>query len=235
MEIRADISASLAAALADEARLDVGQPDAIRPSVAADRCPTAAPVIRAIDQEAANASGAHFAECDLSGGGGHAPLKRGLDRQATGPPRPARPETPLPIHRPRLFGFQRKPCVSKYWLSSPRKTAAALGDRLRISGPSPFSTSIRNGMVVSGPLACKLVIGPTRVIRPRLFMFMSPMRGPGIGPRGDDGSTADSHQQRTRYGQPPAIPLSSRPKIFFSRSAALFAVGLFVGLLSNAA
>ncbi len=42
------------------------------PALAADRCPMAlAFVIRAIDQEAANASDAHFPEGDLSGGGGH--------------------------------------------------------------------------------------------------------------------------------------------------------------------
>ena len=54
-EIRADVSASPAAAPADEQRLDIGQPNLIRPSVAADRCPMAALVIRAIDQETANA------------------------------------------------------------------------------------------------------------------------------------------------------------------------------------
>jgi len=47
MEIRADVSASLAADLAGEARLDVGQPNVIRPSVAADRYPMAAFVIGA--------------------------------------------------------------------------------------------------------------------------------------------------------------------------------------------
>jgi hypothetical protein len=55
MEIRADISASLAADLAGEAGLKVGQPNVIRPSVPADRCRMAALVIRAIDQQAANA------------------------------------------------------------------------------------------------------------------------------------------------------------------------------------
>jgi hypothetical protein len=69
-KIRADISASLATSLAGEARLDVGQPDAIRPSVAADRGPMAAPEIRAIHQETANARGAHFGEGDFLGGQG---------------------------------------------------------------------------------------------------------------------------------------------------------------------
>jgi hypothetical protein len=65
MEIWADIGASLAANLAGKARLDIGQPDVIRPSVAADRCPMAALVIRAIDQETTNASGAHLSEGDF--------------------------------------------------------------------------------------------------------------------------------------------------------------------------
>jgi hypothetical protein len=65
MEIRADISASLAAGLAGKARLDVGQPNVIRPSVAADRCPMAAFVIRAIDQDAMHAGCAHLGEGDF--------------------------------------------------------------------------------------------------------------------------------------------------------------------------
>jgi hypothetical protein len=69
--------------LASEQRFDVGKPDVIRPSVAADRDRVAAPIIGAIDQETANAGGAHFGEGDLLAGGfGHAPLKRGLGEQA---------------------------------------------------------------------------------------------------------------------------------------------------------
>jgi hypothetical protein len=74
VEVRADISASLATTPADESPLDVGQPDVIRPPVAADRGPMAAPVIGAIDQETANATCAHFSERDLlmaGEGGGH--------------------------------------------------------------------------------------------------------------------------------------------------------------------
>jgi hypothetical protein len=41
--------------LADEARLDVGQPEIIGPLIGADRDRMAAPVIGAIDQETANA------------------------------------------------------------------------------------------------------------------------------------------------------------------------------------
>jgi hypothetical protein len=72
MKIRPDIRAALAASLTGEARLDVGQPGIIRPAVAADRGPMAAPEIRAIDQEAANAGGAHFGEGDLLAGFWHA-------------------------------------------------------------------------------------------------------------------------------------------------------------------
>jgi hypothetical protein len=65
VEIRADISASLAANLAGEQRLYIGQPNAIQPSVAADCRPVAAPIVPAIDQETANTSGAYFSEGDL--------------------------------------------------------------------------------------------------------------------------------------------------------------------------
>jgi hypothetical protein len=63
VEIRADISASLAANLAGESGLDIGQPNAIRPLVAADRGPMAALVIRATDQQTANAGSALFCWC----------------------------------------------------------------------------------------------------------------------------------------------------------------------------
>jgi hypothetical protein len=65
MKIRPDISAPLTASLAGEARLDVGQRNVIRPPVTADRGPMAAPEIRAIDQETANAGRAHFGEGDF--------------------------------------------------------------------------------------------------------------------------------------------------------------------------
>lgn len=44
----------------------------VRPAVGADRGAVAAPVIAAVDQDAANAEFAHFAEGDLGGAGGHA-------------------------------------------------------------------------------------------------------------------------------------------------------------------
>ena len=55
IEIRAHVRAFLAASLTGEAGLDVGQPNIIRPTVAVDRGPMAAPEIRATDHEAANA------------------------------------------------------------------------------------------------------------------------------------------------------------------------------------
>jgi hypothetical protein len=62
MEIRADIGAFPSASLASEARLDIGQPDVVRPSVSANCGRVAAAIVRAIDQETANTSGAHFSE-----------------------------------------------------------------------------------------------------------------------------------------------------------------------------
>jgi hypothetical protein len=77
VEIRADISALCATGLASEERLEIGKPDVIRPSIAADRCVVAAAKIGAVDQETANASGAHFPEADFvrAGDGGHGTMK----------------------------------------------------------------------------------------------------------------------------------------------------------------
>ena len=77
MPVRSDVGTSPAATLASEPGFDVREPDIIGPSVATDRRPMAAVIVGAIDQEAANASGAHFGEGDLlRAGDGHAPLKR---------------------------------------------------------------------------------------------------------------------------------------------------------------
>src|ERR1700726_678539 len=75
-EIRAKVGTFQSASLASEARLDIGQPDVIRPVVAADCRRMAAPVVRATDQETANARGAHLSEGDflLAGEGRHAPM-----------------------------------------------------------------------------------------------------------------------------------------------------------------
>jgi hypothetical protein len=63
----------LAASLADETRFQIGEPNVTGPLVCADRDRMAAVKVRAIDQEAANASGAHLGEGDflLAGEGGH--------------------------------------------------------------------------------------------------------------------------------------------------------------------
>jgi hypothetical protein len=53
MEIRYDVGAFLAAGLERKARFDIGQPNLIRLSVAADRGPMTTTVVRAIDQQAA--------------------------------------------------------------------------------------------------------------------------------------------------------------------------------------
>ncbi len=63
----------------------------IRPSVAADRGPMAAAVIAAIDQQPANAGGAHLAEGDLLAGVGHGAIEAR-----------ARPESKI--------YFQKAPC-----------------------------------------------------------------------------------------------------------------------------
>ena len=50
---------------AGEMRLDVGQPDVIRPSISCEARAMAAPIIGAIDQHAAHAGGSHFGKGDL--------------------------------------------------------------------------------------------------------------------------------------------------------------------------
>jgi hypothetical protein len=70
-----DVGTSLAAGLADEQRLDVGEPDMVRPPIGAHLNRVAASEVGAIDQEAVDAGGAHLAKGDflLAGGFGHAP------------------------------------------------------------------------------------------------------------------------------------------------------------------
>jgi hypothetical protein len=64
-EIRANVRAAGTAGLAGETRIEIGQADVIRPAVAADRSPMAAPEIGAIDQEPASARRPHFPEGDF--------------------------------------------------------------------------------------------------------------------------------------------------------------------------
>ena len=62
-KVRPDINAARAAALANETRLQVGQPDAIGSSIDVGRChrfQMAAAIIRAIDQQPANAGLPHL-------------------------------------------------------------------------------------------------------------------------------------------------------------------------------
>ena len=57
IEIRPHIRAALAASMADQPRLNIGQPKIIRPRVAADGDRVAAAVVGAIDQDVAHAVG----------------------------------------------------------------------------------------------------------------------------------------------------------------------------------
>jgi len=60
-----DITATMAAYLAHEPRLEIGRPDMIRPLVCADRDRMTAMIVGKIKQDTAHARGAHFAEGDL--------------------------------------------------------------------------------------------------------------------------------------------------------------------------
>jgi hypothetical protein len=60
IEIRSDFSALNAASLTSEQRLEIGQPHVVRPSIGIDLYVVAAMIIRAVDQQAANAHLAHF-------------------------------------------------------------------------------------------------------------------------------------------------------------------------------
>jgi len=57
--------AVLAASFADEPRLQIGKPDVMRPSVAAHCRHVTAAKIGTVDQQAANATGAHFGKGDF--------------------------------------------------------------------------------------------------------------------------------------------------------------------------
>jgi hypothetical protein len=64
-EVRSHIGTALSARLASEAILEIGKPDIVAPLIGVDRFRMATAIIAAIDQEAAHAGCAHFAECDL--------------------------------------------------------------------------------------------------------------------------------------------------------------------------
>jgi hypothetical protein len=67
IEISPDFGALKAASRTAEQRLEIGEPNIIRPLIGADRHVVAALIIRAIDQQAANPHRAHFAERDFLG------------------------------------------------------------------------------------------------------------------------------------------------------------------------
>lgn len=77
LKVGPHVSPALAARLAHEALLDVGEPEIVGPAVGGHGDGVAAPVVGAVDQDAprAVAAFAHFAESDLLGS--HALLKRG--------------------------------------------------------------------------------------------------------------------------------------------------------------
>jgi hypothetical protein len=68
IEVRPDIGTLSDTRCANETRLDIGQPDIVRPprtGVGTEPRPMAALAVRAIDQDAAHAGGAHLAEGDF--------------------------------------------------------------------------------------------------------------------------------------------------------------------------
>jgi hypothetical protein len=74
--MRPDVGAPLAASLTGKPRLNIRQPDVIRPSIRAQRRPMTAVKVRAINQEPANAHLAHLSEGDLLAGRfGHAAIE----------------------------------------------------------------------------------------------------------------------------------------------------------------
>ena len=67
VKVRPDISAALGASRAEETILDIADPEIIRQLVSNHCYVVAASIIAAIDQDAAHAGFAHFAEGDLLG------------------------------------------------------------------------------------------------------------------------------------------------------------------------
>jgi hypothetical protein len=82
LPIRPRLGSPVSISLAGKPRLQVGQSDIIRPSVAADGCPMATPEVLAIDQETAHDS-AHICQGDFCGRvTSIPPFKRGKGGQA---------------------------------------------------------------------------------------------------------------------------------------------------------
>src|SRR6266404_6965023 len=63
VEVRPDVGAFVAAGLAYEPRFKIREPNVVGPLVCADRDRVAAMIVRAINQDPAHASGAHFPKC----------------------------------------------------------------------------------------------------------------------------------------------------------------------------
>jgi hypothetical protein len=66
IEVRLHVGDTLAVHLADEARLDVGQPNVVGPGVVAERDRVAGPVVRAVRQNPAHTALTHVREDDFS-------------------------------------------------------------------------------------------------------------------------------------------------------------------------
>ena len=60
-----DLAASIATGVADQARLDIGQPQLVGPAIGVHHAVMVAMVVAAIDEDAAHAGSAHFAEGDF--------------------------------------------------------------------------------------------------------------------------------------------------------------------------
>jgi len=73
---RAGFLSTVPACLAGEPGLQIGKPNVILPLIAADRSPIRTTIITTVDQETANAGGAHFGQSYFLRPGGHTPLKR---------------------------------------------------------------------------------------------------------------------------------------------------------------
>jgi hypothetical protein len=81
LPIRPRIRATPAASLAGKPRLDVRQPNIIRPSVAADRSPMAAMIVGTVDEQTAHPGGAHLGERDFPANWlGHGPMTTPIGR-----------------------------------------------------------------------------------------------------------------------------------------------------------
>ena len=66
MKVRPDVGTPLAAGLANEACLEIGNPDVIRPLIRADRDREAAVIVRAVDHHAACTPVSRFSPTKLT-------------------------------------------------------------------------------------------------------------------------------------------------------------------------